>query len=90
MRATRNFPYLHKIPGLERMDVSADDFVPRRGRTLTAWALVFFALGGASAFGAWSGVFPAQSALVFELFFVLFIGLALITVLARIIDSPSD
>lgn len=89
MMATRNFPYLNKIPGLERMDVSAEDFVPRRGRTLTAWGLGFFALAAASGFAAWGGVFARQSSLLFELFFVLFAGLGLITFMARFVQSPT-
>jgi hypothetical protein len=85
----RNFPYLNKIPGLERMDVSAEDFVPRRGRTLVAWAVAFFALAAASGIAAWGGAFRSQSALLFELFFVLFAGLGLISLLASFTESPT-
>jgi hypothetical protein len=89
MKTIRNFPYLNKIPGLERMDLTTEDFVPRKGRTLTIWALVFFALAAASAFAAWGGAFAPQSTLLFEVFLVLFAGLGLITLLARFVHSPT-
>ncbi|QDG52456.1 hypothetical protein FIV42_17435 [Persicimonas caeni] len=88
METTRNFPYLRKIPGLERMDVSTRDFESRNRPLLLTWALIFFGLAAASLVARLTIFTEGPSALLFTLFLVLFGILGLISWLARIVNTP--
>lgn len=88
METTRNFPYLRRVPGLERMDVSTKDFESRNRPLMTTWALIFFGLAAASAVLSWAIFSEGTGALIFTLLLVLFGILGLISLLGTVVNSP--
>ncbi len=88
MESARNFPYLRKIPGFERMELSTSDFEPRNRSLLMTWGLIFFALAIASAVLSWTVFTEGHGQTIFVLSFVLFGVLGTIALLARVVNTP--
>lgn len=79
---------LRKVPGLERMNLTARDFEPHQHPTMLIWGLIFFAVAAAFAVLSFTVEVGGQPALVFQLLFLLFAGLGLLSVLSRFVHTP--